>query len=133
MDSYRSDCTHSTPSLLEPSLSSDPALSMLRLHYHAAMQSSVEKLLKTQDFGDTENDKLRIPRGDLLSLIAMHLQSSCLDCFKSLQAASSHDGVTHHLHSFGVLLQVCGNMANGLKAATVDTGLQLEWNEVLER
>lgn len=133
VDSYRPERGHSVPSPLEPSLLfSDPALSMLRLHYHIAMQGSVENLLKTQGVHThTEIEKLRISNGDLLALSAVHLQSSLLDCFKSLQAASSHSGVTHHLHHFSVLMQVCNSTATGLKATAVHC--DLEWNQALER
>lgn len=130
VDSYQPECGHSTPSPLEPSLlSSDPALSMLRLHYHVAMQGGVENLLKTQSH--TEIEKLRISNSDLLALRAVHLQSSLLDCFKSLQAASSHSEVMHHLYHFSVLLQVCSSTAKGLKVTGVDC--DMEWNQALER
>ena len=137
VDPEQSESSHSTLSPLAPSLlSSDPALSMLRLHYHVAMQGGVEKLLKAQDFvaqSHADSEKLKLPSGDLKALKATHLQTSCIECFKILQAASSHDGVTHLLHSLSVLLQVCGITAKGLKTASVDGGLQLEWNQVLER
>ena len=130
VDSYRPECGHSVPSPLEPSLLfSDPALSMLRLHYHVAMQGSVENLLKTQ--GVQTDIEIEISNSDLLALSAVNLQSSLLDCFKSLQAASSHSGVMHHLHHFSVLMQVCNSTATGLKATAVHC--DLEWNQALER
>ena len=130
VDSYRPECGHSVPSPLEPSLLfSDPTLSMLRLHYHVAMQGSVENLLKTQ--GVQTDIEIEISNSDLLALSAVNLQSSLLDCFKSLQAASSHSGVMHHLHHFSVLMQVCNSTATGLKATAVHC--DLEWNQALER
>lgn len=70
-------------------LTSDPVLSMLRVHYHVALSGSVSELLKTCDSEQmlsSDDQKLCIPLHDIKSLKCLQLRV----CFDELAALTSH-------------------------------------------
>ena len=73
-------------------LTSDPVLSMLRVHYHVALCGSVSGLLVTCDseqMQSAHDEKLRIPLHDIKSLNCLQLRV----CFDELATLTSHQDV----------------------------------------
>ena len=74
-------------------LTSDPVLSMLRVHYHVALCGSVSGLLETCDseqMQSAHDEKLCVPAHDIKSLKCLQLRV----CFDELAALTSHQEVT---------------------------------------
>ena len=131
MGFYILEPCHSTPSPLELKLlSSEPVLSMLRLHYHAVMTGGTEKLATAnkEDLHTTE-EKLAMPEGDFVALKGLHMSTALSDSLERLQAAASHQEVTDRLHHVGVVLQGFSERGEHHKIGTEE----LNWKQVLER
>ena len=132
MGLYTLDPCHSTPSPLELKLlSSEPPLSMLRLHYHIAVVGSVEKLATaSKEDLHTPEEKLVIPESDFVALKGLHMSTALSDSFKRLQASASHNEVIDRLHHLGVVLQ-CFRKRDVLRKENKTE--ELDWKLVLER
>ena len=132
MGQYTLDPCHSTPSPLDPKLlSSEPPLSMLRLHYHIAMAGGVGKLATAnkEDMYAPE-EKLAIPESDFVALRGLHVSTALSDSFERLETAASHKEVIDRLHHLGVVLQ--GFRQRGELHTEIETE-ELDWKRVLER
>ena len=129
VESYKQEPTHPTPSPLEANqLHSDPASSVLRLHYHVAMVGDVDKLMSLDE--DGLHDNLDISTSDIVALKSLHIGSVLSNCFGKLQVASSHEDVISWLLHLGVLLQASNGRKKSLKLAISNV---LDWKQMLQR
>ena len=97
---------HTTPSPLELSLvTSEPLLSMLRLHYHVALNGDMETVIaRREDLSSLEDEKLRLQQCDVRSMKSLHWWLTLADCCNELQEASSHCKVLDTLSHLELLL-----------------------------
>lgn len=93
VDTYEPYCGYLVHSPVDTGLlTSDPMLSMLRVHYHVALSGNVSELLKTCDSEQMQSagdEKLCIPPHDIKSLKCLQLRV----WFDDLAALTSHQEV----------------------------------------
>lgn len=92
-------------------LTSDPVLSMLRVHYHVALCGSVSGLLETchsEQMESAHDEKLCIPPHDIKSMKCLQLRVR----FDELAALTSHQEVVKTIQLANVVA-VTGSQIHG--------------------
>ena len=126
METYEPDSGYIIHSPMDTGLlTSDPVLSMLRVHYHIALCGGVSKLLETCDsehiMQSARDEKLCISPHDIKSLTCLQLRV----CFDELAALTSHEEVLKAIQLANVVVATGSQIHKSL-------GFD-DWTSVLEK
>lgn len=136
VESSELECSHFTLPPLDPKMfSSEPLLSMLRLHYHSAMVGKPDDIISSYERRQLPcaDEKLSIPPADILSMKSLSVSSSLTENFHQLKSATSHDRVKTILHHTEAVLRTCTLYGDVRQFQRIINDEDIGWKKAMER
>ena len=133
MKGYNLDMNHKTTCCMDPNLfTSDPLLSMLRLHYNVALAGGVNELISDQEKHqpslEAQDGKLRLLKCDVLGLKCFSMDMRLKHCFEQLKEATSHSDVVKLLQYTEVVFNASYSQVTGSVVVS-----DVQWKEAIVR